>query len=63
MGSGQHGHWTNTFQFNSNGVAGVLFNGPITVYCTPFTEFKGGLTGLSSLTGNVAINLRVSVWC
>jgi hypothetical protein len=49
----------NTFQFNSNGVAGVLFNGPITVYCTPFTRFKGGFTGLGSLTGTAAINLRV----
>jgi hypothetical protein len=49
----------NTFQFNSNGVAGVLFNGPITVYCSPFTKFKGGLTGLGSLSGTTAINLRV----
>lgn len=48
-----------TFQFNSNGVAGVLFNGPITVYCTPFTKFKGGLTGLGSITGTTALNLRV----
>jgi hypothetical protein len=48
-----------TFEFNSNGLAGVLFNGPITVYCTPFTVFKGGLTGLSSLTGGTALNLRV----
>jgi hypothetical protein len=48
-----------TFQFNSNGLAGVLFNGPVTVFCTPFTVFKGGLTGLGSLTGNAAINLRV----
>jgi hypothetical protein len=64
---GHNGSWvvgstdtgTSTFQFNSDGVAGVLFNGPITVYCTPFTKFKGGLTGLSSLTGTVAINLRV----
>jgi hypothetical protein len=48
-----------TFQFNSNGLAGVLFNGPITVYCTPFTEFRGGLTGLGDLTGNAAISLRV----
>ncbi len=64
---GHNGAWVvgstdvgaNTFQFNSNGLAGVLFNGPITVYCTPFTVFKGGLTGLSGLTGNVAINVRV----
>jgi hypothetical protein len=49
----------NTFQFNSNGVAGVLFNGPVTVYCTPFTKFRGGLTGLSGLTGTAAIPLRV----
>ena len=48
-----------TFQLNSNGLAGVLFNGPVTVYCTPLTVFKGGLTGLSSLTGSAAINLRV----
>ena len=48
-----------TFQFNSNGLAGVLFNGPVTVYCTPFTVFKGGLTGLGSITGNAAMNLRV----
>lgn len=64
---GHNGAWVvgstdvgaNTFQFNSNGLAGALFNGPITVYCTPFTVFKGGLTGLSGLTGNVAINVRV----
>jgi hypothetical protein len=48
-----------TFQFNSNGLAGVLFNGPVTVYCTPFTVFRGGLTGLGDLTGNAAISLRV----
>jgi hypothetical protein len=48
-----------TFQLNSNGLAGVLFNGPVTVYCTPLSVFKGGLTGLSSLTGSAAINLRV----
>jgi len=64
---GHTGNWvvgsTNTgagtFQFNSNGVAGVLFNGPITVYCTPFTKFKGGLTGLGSITGTTALDLRV----
>jgi hypothetical protein len=48
-----------TFQFSSNGLAGVLFNGPITVYCTPLTVFKGGLTGLGSITGTAAMNLRV----
>jgi Domain of unknown function (DUF4382) len=48
-----------TFQFNSNGVAGVLYNGPITVYCTPFTKFKGGLTGLGSIAGTSALDLRV----
>jgi hypothetical protein len=64
---GHNGAWVigstdvgaSTFQFNSNGLAGVLFNGPITVYCTPFTVFKGGLTGLGSLTGTAAMNLRV----
>ena len=48
-----------TFQFNSNGLAGVLFNGPVTVYTTPFTVFKGGLTGLGGLSGGTALPLRV----
>jgi hypothetical protein len=64
---GHNGAWVvgstnvgaSTFQFNSLGLAGVLFNGPVTVYCTPFTEFRGGLTGLGDLTGNAAIPLRV----
>jgi hypothetical protein len=41
----------NTFQFNSDGVAGVLFNGPVTVYCTPFTKFKGWTVGSRELDG------------
>src|SRR5271165_4750935 len=48
-----------TFSFNSSGLAGVLFNGPITVYTTPITQYLGGLTGLSDLSGNSAISLRV----
>jgi hypothetical protein len=64
---GHNGAWVvgstdvgaSTFQFNSNGLAGVLFNGPVTVYCTPFPVFKGGLTGLGSITGTTAMNLRV----
>jgi hypothetical protein len=48
-----------TFQFDSNGLAGVLFNGPVTVYVTPFTRFGGGLTSINDLTGNAAIPLRV----
>ena len=48
-----------TFQFNSNGLAGVLFNGPVTVYVTPFTRFGGGLTSLSSLSSNPTNPLRV----
>lgn len=63
---GHNGAWVvgstdvgaNTFQLNSNGVAGVLFNGPVTVYCTPFTKFKGGVNGLASLTGSAAANVR-----
>ena len=50
---------TSTFQFNSNGLAGILFNGPVTVYVTPFTRFGGGLTGLQSLTSNPTNPLRV----
>jgi hypothetical protein len=48
-----------TFSFNSNGLAGVLFNGPITVYTTPVTQYLGGLSGLSDISGNSAISLRV----
>ncbi len=48
-----------TFQFNSNGLAGVLFGGPITVVTSPFTKWRGGLTGLSDLTGSTPIPLRV----
>jgi hypothetical protein len=48
-----------TFQFHSNGLAGVLFNGPVTVYVTPFTKFGGGLQGINDLTGTTAIPLRV----
>src|SRR5271155_6231048 len=56
---GSTGAGAGTFQFNSTGLAGVLFNGPVTVFTTPFTVFKGGLTGLGGLTGNTAIPLRV----
>lgn len=48
-----------TFQFNSNGLVGVLFNGPVTVYVTPFTRFGGGLTSLQDLTSNPTNPLRV----
>jgi Domain of unknown function (DUF4382)/Domain of unknown function (DUF5666) len=48
-----------TFQFNSNGLAGVLFNGAVTVYVTPFTKFGGGLTSLQDLTNNPTNPLRV----
>jgi hypothetical protein len=50
---------TSTFLFNSNGLAGVLFNGPVTVYVTPFTRFGGGLTSLQDLTNNPTNTLRV----
>jgi hypothetical protein len=48
-----------TFQFNSNGLAGVLFNGPVTVFVTPFTRFGGGLKSLSDLSSNPTNPLRV----
>ncbi len=48
-----------TFSFNSDGLAGVLFNGPITVYTTPVTQYLGGLNGLSDLSGNSALSIRV----
>jgi len=31
----------------------------VTVYCTPFTKFKGGLSGIGGLTGTAALNVRV----
>jgi uncharacterized protein DUF4382 len=48
-----------TFQFNSNGLAGVLFDGPVTVYVTPFTRFSGGLASLNDLSSNPTNPLRV----
>ena len=56
---GQTNTQAGTFQFNSNGLAGVLFEGPVTVQVTPFTRFLGGLSGISDLTGNTALDLRV----
>jgi hypothetical protein len=57
--TGQTNTSAGTFQFNSNGLAGVLFQGPVTVQVTPFTRYLGGLTGLGDLTGTTALNLRV----
>ena len=57
--SGSTNVGASTFQFNSNGLAGVLFNGPVTVYVTPFTKFGGGLTSLQDLTNNPTNTLRV----
>ena len=48
-----------TFQFNSNGLAGVLFNGPVTVFTTPFTRWRGGLNSLADLSGTSPLKLRV----
>lgn len=56
---GQTNTSADTFEFNSNGLAGVLFEGPVTVQVTPFTRFLGGLNGISDLTGTTALNLRV----
>jgi len=56
---GQTNTQADTFQFNSNGLAGVLFEGPVTVQVTPFTRFLGGLNSIQDLTGNPPLNLRV----
>jgi len=56
---GQTNTQADTFEFNSNGLAGVLFKGPLTVQVTPFTHFLGGLSGINDLTGSTALNLRV----
>lgn len=57
--TGQTNTQAGTFEFNSNGLAGVLFSGPVTVQVTPFTRYLGGLTGIGDLTGGTALNLRV----
>ena len=59
LGAGSANVGTSTFQFNSNGLAGILFNGPVTVYVTPFTRFGGGLTSLQDLASNPTKPLRV----
>jgi len=56
---GQTNTSAGTFQFDSNGLAGVLFQDPVTVQVTPFTRYLGGLHGLGDLTGTAALDLRV----
>jgi Domain of unknown function (DUF4382) len=46
-----------TFQMNINGFAGLLVPGPITVYVGGASDFRDGLTGLTSLSG--VSNVRV----
>ena len=46
-----------TFQMQINGFAGLLVPQTVTVYTASPTEFRGGLTGLGSLTGGE--NVRV----
>ena len=66
---GQRGDWvvgsTNvqngnngTFSLNDNYLAGVLLPQPLTVMSTSFTNYVN-LSGLSALTGNQPIHLRV----
>jgi hypothetical protein len=57
--TGQTNTSAGTFEFDSTGLAGVLFQGPVTVQVTPFTRFLGGLSGINDLTGTTALNLRV----
>jgi len=64
---GHNGAWVvgstnpgaSTFQFNSNGLAGVLLARPVTVYVTPFTRFLGGLHSINDRQGTSAFPLRV----
>jgi hypothetical protein len=66
---GQRGDWvvgsTNiqngnngTFSLNDNYLAGVLLPQPLTVMSTSFTNYVN-LSGLSALTGNQPIHVRV----
>jgi hypothetical protein len=47
-----------TFSLNDNYLAGVLLPQPLTVMSTSFTNYVN-LSGLSALTGNQPIHLRV----
>ncbi len=68
---GHNGAWVvgstnpgaSTFRFNSNGLAGVLFDGPVTVYVTPFTRFSGGLHSINDLKELRLFRFASSVWC
>jgi hypothetical protein len=66
---GQRGNWVvgstsvqngnnGTFSLNDNYLAGVLLPQPLTVLSTSFTNYVN-LSGLSALTGNQPIHLRV----
>jgi len=46
-----------TFQMQINGFAGLLVPQTVTVYTASPTKFRGGLTGLSDVTGGA--NVRV----
>ncbi|RSL17265.1 uncharacterized protein DUF4382 [Edaphobacter aggregans] len=46
-----------TFQMNINGFAGLLVPGPVTVYLGTATDFRDGLTSMTSLTAGS--NIRV----
>lgn len=49
-----------SFQMNANGIKGVLFNGPITVYVVPdITKFRYGFNGLSDLEAAGGASVRV----
>ena len=48
---------TNTFQMNVNGFAGQLVSNPITVYVSPVTGFRFGLTDMSDVS--TASKIRV----
>ena len=48
-----------TFQLNADGIKGVLFNGPVTVYMTSLTGFRYGFNGLSDLESAGSGNVRI----
>lgn len=46
-----------TFQMNINGFAGLLVPGPVTVYVGGATDFRDGLSSMTSLTGSGEIRV------
>ena len=50
---------TSSFQMNADGLKGILFNGPVTVYLTGDTGFRFGFHGIGDLQNAGSAQVRV----